>query len=175
MVPQPLIVLLETLLEKDPGRRFQTPTELLKVLPTITGALDARRKITRQSLLKTPGTASRAGTLKPSARPGPEIAGDSGCILVDAGIPGSERKIAKVLTRHGLSMKDIKLIVVTHAHVDHAGSAARLRKLSGAPILAHRDDADFYSRKVPMTFCPTGLVGRLFLKTPDAAGTLRRL
>ena len=52
-VPQPLIVLLETLLEKDPGRRFQTPTELLKVLPTITGALDARRKITRQSLLKT--------------------------------------------------------------------------------------------------------------------------
>jgi hypothetical protein len=41
------------------------------------------------------------------------IAGDSGCILVDAGIPGSERKIAKVLTRHGLSMKDIKLIVVT--------------------------------------------------------------
>jgi hypothetical protein len=75
-------------------------------------------------------------------------------------------KIAKVLTRHGLSMKDIKLIVVTHAHVDHAGSAARLRKLSGAPILAHRDDADFYSRKVPMTFCPTGLVGRLFLKTP---------
>ena len=116
------------------------------MLPTITGALDARRKITRQSLLKTP-VPSRAGTLKPSARPGPEIAGDSGCILVDAGIPGSERKIAKVLTRHGLSMKDIKLIVVTHAHVDHAGSAARLRKLSGAPILAHRDDADFYSRK----------------------------
>jgi hydroxyacylglutathione hydrolase len=58
-------------------------------------------------------------------------------------------------------MKDIKLIVVTHVHVDHAGSAARLRKLSGAPILAHRDDADFYSRKVPMTFCPTGLVGRV--------------
>jgi len=94
------------------------------------------------------------------------IAGDAGCILVDAGMPGSERKIAKVLTRHGLSMKDIKLIVVTHAHVDHAGSAASLRKLSGAPILAHRDDADFYSRRVPMTFCPTGRVGRLFLKTP---------
>lgn len=94
------------------------------------------------------------------------IAGDEGCILVDAGMPGSERKIANVLARHGLSMKDIKLIIVTHAHTDHAGSAARVRKLSGAPILAHRDDADFYSRRVPMTFCPTGPAGRLFLKTP---------
>lgn len=91
---------------------------------------------------------------------------EASCILVDAGIPGSERRIARVLARQGLSFRDIKLIIVTHAHTDHAGSAARLRELSGAPILAHRDDADFYSRKVPMTFCPTGLVGRLFIKTP---------
>jgi glyoxylase-like metal-dependent hydrolase (beta-lactamase superfamily II) len=94
------------------------------------------------------------------------IRSDSGCILVDAGIPGSERRIANVLARHGLSFPDIRLIIVTHAHTDHAGSAARLRHLSGAPILAHKDDADFYSRKEKMTFCPTGMVGRLFLKTP---------
>ena len=35
-VPQPVAVLLEVLLDKDPGRRFQNPTELLKVMPTIT-------------------------------------------------------------------------------------------------------------------------------------------
>ncbi len=94
------------------------------------------------------------------------IRGVDGCILVDAGIPGSERKIGRVLARQGLTFADIKLIVVTHAHTDHAGSAARLRALSGAPILAHEADGDFYSRKEPMTFCPTGPVGRLFLKTP---------
>ena len=88
------------------------------------------------------------------------------CILVDAGIPGSERKIARVLARHGLTFGDIRLIIVTHAHTDHAGSAARLRQLSGAPILAHKDDADFYSRKTPMTYCPPGPFGRFFLKTP---------
>jgi hypothetical protein len=33
-VPQPVVVLLEVLLEKDPGRRFQTPAELLKAMPT---------------------------------------------------------------------------------------------------------------------------------------------
>lgn len=94
------------------------------------------------------------------------IRSEAGCILIDAGIPGSERKIGKVLAQHGLSFPDIKLIVVTHAHTDHAGSAAALRHLSGAPILAHQDDADFYSRKEPMTYCTTSWVGRLFLKTP---------
>ncbi len=34
-VPQPVVVLLKLLLEKDPSRRFQNPTELLKVIPTI--------------------------------------------------------------------------------------------------------------------------------------------
>jgi glyoxylase-like metal-dependent hydrolase (beta-lactamase superfamily II) len=94
------------------------------------------------------------------------IRSPQGCVLVDAGIPGSERRMGRALARHGLSFADIKLIVVTHAHTDHAGSAACLRILSGAPILAHEADADFYSRKRPMTFCPTGLVGRLFLRTP---------
>ena len=94
------------------------------------------------------------------------IRSEAGCILVDAGIPGSERRIARALARLGLSFPDIKLIVVTHAHTDHAGSAKRLRDLSGAPILAHADDADFYSRKEPMTFCPTSGVGSIFLKTP---------
>ncbi|WP_206240040.1 MBL fold metallo-hydrolase [Novosphingobium terrae] len=94
------------------------------------------------------------------------IRSEAVCILVDAGIPGSERRIGKVLANHGLTFRDIKLIVVTHAHTDHAGSAARLRALSGAPILAHEADADYYSRKVPMSYCTTGWVGRLFLRTP---------
>src|SRR5215510_583516 len=69
-VPQPVVVLIEVLLEKDPGRRFQNPTELLKAIPAIMGAVNAGRRITRQSLLKTPATASRVGIRKPPARPG---------------------------------------------------------------------------------------------------------
>jgi len=71
-VPQPVVVLLEALLEKDPGQRFQSPAELLKAIPTVTGAIDARRKITRQSLQKTSPTASRIGTRKPPGRLGPK-------------------------------------------------------------------------------------------------------
>jgi serine/threonine-protein kinase len=50
--PQPVVVLLEKLLEKNPAQRFQTPNELLKAIPAITGAIDARRRITRQSLYR---------------------------------------------------------------------------------------------------------------------------
>jgi WD40 repeat protein/serine/threonine protein kinase len=42
-IPQPLVVLLEVLLAKDPARRFQTPAELLKVIPAVRDAVDARR------------------------------------------------------------------------------------------------------------------------------------
>jgi hydroxyacylglutathione hydrolase len=93
------------------------------------------------------------------------LRGEKGCILVDTGLPGSERKIGRVLESMGMQFSDITLIIVTHAHVDHAGSAARLRALSGAPILAHAGDAPYYAREAPMSFCPTGWFGRLFIKT----------
>src|SRR5271165_1729784 len=64
-VPQPVVVLLDALLEKDPGRRFQSPADLLNAIPTITDAIDARRKITRQSLQKTSSGDSLALTRKP--------------------------------------------------------------------------------------------------------------
>lgn len=73
---------------------------------------------------------------------------------------------SETLKQHALGVRDIRLVVLTHAHGDHAGSAALLRRLSGAPIVAHENDAQHYSRAVPMSFCPTGWFGRLFLKTP---------
>jgi hypothetical protein len=70
--PQPVVVLLDVLLEKDPGRRFQNPAELLKAIPTITSAIDTRRKITRQNLQKAPSPVSRAGNRKTPARLAPK-------------------------------------------------------------------------------------------------------
>src|SRR5215469_8165617 len=64
-LPPPAIVLLQALMQKDPGRRFQSPGELLKAMPTITDAIDARRRVTCRSLMKAPPTASRVGTHKP--------------------------------------------------------------------------------------------------------------
>jgi serine/threonine protein kinase len=63
-VPQPLLVLIEVLLEKDPGRRFQNPADLLNALPKVTEAVKARHTITRQSLreiaAQRPGASGKA-------------------------------------------------------------------------------------------------------------------
>ena len=93
-VPQPIVVLLEKLLEKNPTQRFQTPNELLKAMPTITGAIDARRRITRQSLLKTPSTASRIGTRKPPARLGPKKVSVARLPVTGSDVFGREEDIA---------------------------------------------------------------------------------
>src|SRR3984893_5741341 len=71
-VPQSVVLLTEVLLEKDPKPRLQSPAELLKAMPRITGHIDARRRITRQSLLKTPSAVSRVETRKPPAKLGPK-------------------------------------------------------------------------------------------------------
>ena len=93
------------------------------------------------------------------------VAGGDKYILVDAGIPNSEERIGKALKQHGLTFKDIGLIVITHAHGDHAGSASAVQKLSGAPILAHEAELPYFQQDKAMTYCPTGLFGRFFLKT----------
>jgi serine/threonine protein kinase/tetratricopeptide (TPR) repeat protein len=49
-VPQPIVVLLQVLLEEDPKWRFQNPTELMNALPKVNDAIKARRTITHQSL-----------------------------------------------------------------------------------------------------------------------------
>jgi hypothetical protein len=67
-VPQPVVVLLEGLLEKDPAGRLQNPSEVLKAMPTILAAISARRRINRQNFNKIPPGGSRVGTRKPPAR-----------------------------------------------------------------------------------------------------------
>ena len=68
------------------------------------------------------------------------ITSEEGTVLVDTGIPKSEAKIEKVLNEAKRGWDDISLIVITHGHIDHAGSAASVRKRSGAPILLHDKD-----------------------------------
>src|SRR6202051_2942184 len=68
--PQPVIVLVEVLLEKDPARRIQNPAELLKVMPTVISAFEAGRRISRHSLQKMSSAASPVATRKPTARLG---------------------------------------------------------------------------------------------------------
>jgi serine/threonine protein kinase len=109
-VPQPVVVLLEVLLEKNPGRRFQTPAELLKAMPTITDAIDARRRITRESLQKTPSTASRVGTRKQPARLAPKKISVARLPVTGSDVFGREEDIA--FLDRAWANKDVNVVTI---------------------------------------------------------------
>jgi hydroxyacylglutathione hydrolase len=66
-----------------------------------------------------------------------------GVVIVDAGWNGYGRKILSAISRLGYHPKDVRLILLTHVHADHVGSAAELKRLTGAPVAIHRGDAGY--------------------------------
>ena len=68
------------------------------------------------------------------------IENDAGLVLVDAGLRGEEKKVLKKM--QALERDDLRLIFITHAHLDHYGSAAALKRMTGAPIAVHREDEE---------------------------------
>jgi serine/threonine protein kinase len=109
-VPQPVVVLLEVLLEKDPARRFQSPAELLKAIPTITGAIDARRRITRQSFQKPTPDYSRIGTRKPPARVAPKKISVARLPVTGSDVFGREEDIA--FLDRAWANKDVNVVTI---------------------------------------------------------------
>jgi serine/threonine protein kinase len=109
-VPQPVALLLEMLLQKKPSRRFKGPAELLKAIPTITGALDARRRITRQSLQKKPPADSRAGTSRPRVRPGPKKVSIARLPITGGDVFGREEDIA--LLDRAWANQDVNVVTI---------------------------------------------------------------
>ena len=69
------------------------------------------------------------------------ISEPDGYVLIDTGFPKSAAKILKGLEAVGVTPAQVRHIVLTHAHLDHIGSAAALKKATGATVYAHAIDA----------------------------------
>lgn len=93
------------------------------------------------------------------------LVNSSGCILIDTGLPNTEHKIRRVLRKLKLTFADINLIIITHAHIDHAGNTAKIKSLTDAPVVAHSGDLPYFRGEKKMHFCSTGWFGWLFSKT----------
>ena len=64
------------------------------------------------------------------------ITSNAGHILVDGDLPQSASQIAGNIRALGFRVRDVKLIVNSHVHFDHAGGIAELQRLTGARVVA---------------------------------------
>ena len=68
------------------------------------------------------------------------ITTSEGHVLIDGALPESADQIAANIGRLGFRVADVKYLLISHAHLDHAGGLARLKALSGARLLASAGD-----------------------------------
>ena len=70
------------------------------------------------------------------------ITSSTGHVLIDGALPESASRIVANIRSLGFRVEDVKLIVNSHVHFDHAGGIAELQKLSGARVAASPWTAD---------------------------------
>jgi glyoxylase-like metal-dependent hydrolase (beta-lactamase superfamily II) len=75
-----------------------------------------------------------------------------GPTLVDTGLPGQHDVVAAALAEAGLSVADLRRIILTHQDIDHVGSLHELVQASAARVLAHAVEAPFIDGTRPPRF-----------------------
>ena len=69
--------------------------------------------------------------------------GRRGVVLIDAGPPGSAETVIAGAKEAGVRAEDLRLILITHGHLDHYGAAAEIREWCGAPVAAYPGEPEF--------------------------------
>jgi metallo-beta-lactamase class B len=64
------------------------------------------------------------------------VTSPAGHVLIDGALPESARSIAENIRALGFRVEDVRLILNSHAHFDHAGGIAALQRASGAEVAA---------------------------------------
>ena len=83
------------------------------------------------------------------------ITGPAGHVLIDGGYPGTAPMIVASIAKLGFDVRDVKVLLNTDPHFDHAGGLAALQAASGAALLASAPSAvsiaaGGYDREIPM-------------------------
>ncbi|RPD47126.1 subclass B3 metallo-beta-lactamase [Hymenobacter sediminis] len=70
------------------------------------------------------------------------LTGPAGHVLIDGGYPGTAPMILQNIAALGFRITDVKILLNSHAHFDHAGGLAALQQASGAQLWISEGDAE---------------------------------
>lgn len=68
------------------------------------------------------------------------ITDPKGHVLIDGGLPESVPLIAANIEKAGFELADVRILLINHAHFDHSGGLAELKRLTGAKLYASAGD-----------------------------------
>ncbi len=71
----------------------------------------------------------------------------TGVMLIDAGYPGDRQEVLASLRALGHEPGDVRAILLTHAHIDHLGSAIWFAREHGTPVYCHADEVGHAKRE----------------------------
>jgi hydroxyacylglutathione hydrolase len=94
------------------------------------------------------------------------VIGKDEMLVIDTGMPGNAKRIAAYVEGLGKNVSNIKFIILTHADIDHIGSAAELKRMTGARLAIHADDAPILRGKQSLKTIrgPLGVIFKMAMK-----------
>ncbi|BBY06865.1 MBL fold metallo-hydrolase [Mycobacterium noviomagense] len=87
---------------------------------------------------------------------------DSGVMLIDSGYPGDRDDVLASLRQLGHQPGDVTAILLTHAHIDHLGSAIWFAKEHGTPVYCHPDEVGHAKREYLQQASPVDVALRIW-------------
>jgi glyoxylase-like metal-dependent hydrolase (beta-lactamase superfamily II) len=82
--------------------------------------------------------------------------------IVDTGVAGSADRILAALRQAGTKPEDVRQVVLTHCHGDHAGDAKRIKEATGATVVAGAEDVGAIEGTAPYPGPPGKVFGTLY-------------
>jgi len=90
------------------------------------------------------------------------VTDDNGVMLIDAGFPGQRADVLDSLRQLGFGVDDLSAILLTHAHVDHFGTAIWFAKTHGTPVYCHAAEVGHSKREYLEQAGPADIIPHLW-------------
>ncbi|OMB86724.1 MBL fold metallo-hydrolase [Mycolicibacterium conceptionense] len=83
-------------------------------------------------------------------------------MLIDAGFPGQRKDVLGSVRQLGFGIEDIAAVLLTHAHIDHFGTAIWLAKTHGTPVFCHDAELGHAKREYLEQAAPADVVRNIW-------------